>query len=643
MFDDWDENDAPRPKPDAKDTPKTPINWRRLFGYLAPHRVRLAIAIFGLLFGTGLGLIFPLVIADLLGAVLAEQGYEALNALTLTLIGLFLAQAFFTFVQSYNLAFIGERIVFRLRNQLYAHIQRLSLEFFVLRRVGEILSRLSSDVNLVRTLLTTNITSLLSNVLTLIGSVVIVFVLNPSLTLFILVLIPALFVVAILFGRPLQRLSTRYQDELAAASADAQEAIQGVRIVKSFVREDYEIERYYRSTEKTFKTALSLTLYRSAFGALMAFLGFGSLAAILWFGGREVIEGRLTLPVISSFLIYGVSIAATLGGLAGFYAELRSTLGGVRRVFEALDTQSSVKDAPDAVDISVAEGQIAFENVSFAYEDGVPVLHEVSLEVAAGEVVALVGPSGSGKTTIINLIPRFYDPTAGSLRLDGREIRTINQASLRVQIGIVPQETTLFSGTIRENIIYGRLDADEAAIIAAAKAANAHDFITALPKGYDTEVGERGVKLSGGQRQRVAIARAILKDPRILLLDEATSALDNESERLVQEALDRLMQGRTTLIVAHRLSTIKVADRIVVLEGGKIAEMGTHEQLMALDGLYARLYNMQFRLPAETAALLSDAPHESHTGDVIAMSDSQRLRTPRMGILGSLGRRTKTE
>ncbi|HEU5101468.1 MAG TPA: ATP-binding cassette domain-containing protein, partial [Roseiflexaceae bacterium] len=309
----------------------------------------------------------------------------------------------------------------------------------------------------------------------------------------------------------------------------------------------------------------------------------------------EVIAGRLTVALISGFLIYGIAIAASLGGLAGLYAQLRAAIGGVQRVFELLDTQPTVQDAPGAKALPASQGRITFQNVSFSYEASAPVLRDVSLELRAGEILALVGPSGAGKSTMLNMIPRFYDPTSGSIQLDGIDLRDITQASLRDQLAIVPQDTMLFGGSIRDNILYGRLDAGEAELLAAARAANAHDFITAFPQGYDTVVGERGAKLSGGQRQRIAIARAILKDPRVLLLDEATSALDNQSERLVQEALNRLMRGRTTLIIAHRLSTIKMAHRIAIMQEGRISELGTHEQLIEQNGLYARLYAMQFR------------------------------------------------
>jgi subfamily B ATP-binding cassette protein MsbA len=343
------------------------------------------------------------------------------------------------------------------------------------------------------------------------------------------------------------------------------------------------------------KVSLRLALFRSGFGALMAFLGFSAIAAILWFSGREVLEGRLAVSTISGFLIYAITIAATIGQLAGLYGQVREALGAVQRVFEILDTVPTIADAPDARPLPPVKGAIQLDHVSFEYEEGTGVLHEVSLDIQPGEIVALVGPSGAGKSTLFNLIPRFYDPTQGVVRVDGHDLRAVEQKSLRAQIGLVPQETLLFGGTIRENIAYGRLEATETEIIAAAQAANAHAFILASPDGYATVVGERGVKLSGGQRQRIAIARAILKDPRILLLDEATSSLDNESEELVQDALNRLMVGRTSVIIAHRLSTINIANRIVVLDQGRVAEQGSHAELIAREGLYARLYLMQFR------------------------------------------------
>ena len=578
------------------------VNWRRLFGYLWPYRGRMALATVALLLSSGLGLAFPLVIVRLLESVTQVKSYAPLNSLALLLLGLFLVQASISFVQSYLLTYVGERIVYDLRTSLYRHLQQLSLDFYAVRRVGEIVSRLSSDVTQMRTMLTTNITSLLNQIVTLIGALVIVLTLNTSLTLFILGLVPVLLLVAFGFGSRIQRASTGVQDQLADATVVAEEGLQGVRVVKSFGREIYETQRYHAAMDQTFRSSLRMAVYNSLFGSVMMFLGFGSIAALIWYGGREVIAGRLTVALISGFLIYGITIAASLGGLAGLYAQLRAALGGVQRVFELLDTQPSVRDTPGAKALPDSQGRITFQNVSFSYEDSVPVLRDVSLELRAGEILALVGPSGAGKSTMLNMIPRFYDPSSGSVRLDGIDLRDITQASLRDQLAIVPQDTMLFGGSIRDNILYGRLDASEADLLAAARAANAHDFIMAFPQGYETVVGERGAKLSGGQRQRIAIARAILKDPRVLLLDEATSALDNESEGLVQEALNRLMRGRTTLIIAHRLSTIKMAQRIAVMQDGRISELGSHDELIARNGLYARLYAMQFRDTEEQVA-----------------------------------------
>ena len=574
---------------------RQPLDWRRLMHYLRPYRGRMLLAIIMLAGSSAINLGFPLIIVQLLESVLKQQNSDLLNRLALALCGLFFLQALFTFGQSYMLNVIGERIIVDLRLTLYRQLQRLSLDFFANHRVGELISRISSDVTQVRAVLTSNITQLLSSLVSLIGSVTILFLLNQRLVGFVLALTLGIVVIAATFGRMLQRMSTHVQDALAGATVAVEEGLQGIRVVKSFARERYEIARYEGAMQRTLSATLRLVLLRSAFGGLMGFLGFSGIAAILWFSGQEVLAGRLSFATISGFLIYAITIGASLGQLSGLYGQFREALGSVRRVFEILDTQPSVTDAPDAVDLPVIAGSIRFADLSFAYETGRDVLHDLNLYVRPGEIVALVGPSGAGKSTIFNLIPRFYDPTHGSVAIDGLDVRTVTQQSLRAQIGLVPQETMLFGGTIRENIAYGRLDASDEAIIAAAQAANAHDFITATAAGYDTIVGERGVKLSGGQRQRIAIARAMLKDPRILLLDEATSSLDSESEALVQEALERLMQGRTAVIIAHRLSTIAIAHRIIVIDQGRIVEEGSHTELLARLGIYARLYALQFR------------------------------------------------
>jgi subfamily B ATP-binding cassette protein MsbA len=559
----------------------------------------MALATVALLVGAGLGLVFPLIIQNLIDVVLAQGNMAELTRITLILILTFLIRSFFYYIQGYTLSYVGERIVVDLRHQLYQHLHGLSVRFFTDRRVGELISRLSSDVTLVRTALTNNVATVLSQVVTFIGSLVLMLMLNWRLTLFILALAPLVAISGALFGARLRRLSTVVQDQLADSTALAEEALGGVRVVKAFNRESYEVQRYGVLIERMFNASMRLTVVRSAFGPLISFMAFASLAAILWFGGREVLAGRLSGGSLIAFLVYGINIAASIGAFTSLYTQLQEAAGASRRIFELLDEQAEIANVPDARVISSSSGGITFEAVLFAYPGTEHVLHDIDLEIQPGEVLALVGPSGAGKSTLFNLIPRFYDPTAGRVCLDGIDLRQLTLESLRAQIGLVPQETLLFSGTVRENLRYGRLEASDAELEDAARAANADEFILRLPQGYDTVVGERGIKLSGGQRQRIAIARAILKDPRILLLDEATSSLDSESEGLVQEALERLMQNRTTVIIAHRLSTVHKANRIAVLNEGHLVELGHHEALMDQDGLYARLYRMQFRSTVE--------------------------------------------
>ena len=570
------------------------VPWGRLFRYLRPNLWRFAIAMVGLVFSSLIGLLFPLIIAGITTEVVAGGDSAGLDRLVLILFGLFCVQAIGSFLQTYLLGVVGERVVAQLRGDLFGRLVTLSLDFHASRRVGELVSRLSSDVTLVRTMLTQTVTSLLSSLIGLIGSVIILFTLSPTLLFIVLLLAPALIAIAFLFGRPLQRVSTDVQDTIARSTTTAEEALSGIRVVKSYVREDWELERYDTDLRSVVATGSRLALWRASFGALMGLLGFGALAGLLWYTGHQVIDGELGIGTLTGFLLYGVAIAASLGTIAGLYGQFREGTGAITRVFEIIDTRPTVVDAPNARPMPAVAGRIALDGVSFGYSPDRLVLRDISLTVGAGETLALVGPSGSGKTTLTGLIPRLWDVTEGRIRIDGLDVRDVTVASLRGQIGLVAQEATLFGGTIRENILYGRLDASEAEMVAAARAANAHDFISALPDGYDTVVGDRGSRLSGGQRQRVAIARAILKDPPILLLDEATSSLDNESEALVQDALDRLKVGRTTIIVAHRLSTIRAADRIAVLDDGWLVELGTQDELLATPGLYARLHRMQF-------------------------------------------------
>ena len=568
----------------------------RVLAYVTPYRKWLTISIIALLFSVALGLILPLVIRNLVDIVLIDKNLTVLNRLAFGLLGVFLVQALFSFVHSLSLAYVGERAIADIRIQVFTHLQRLSLKFYADHRTGELISRLTNDVTLLQSAITNDLVALLRQSLTLIGAAILLFVLDWRLTLVILVGIPIIALTMVALGRKIRAVAKVVQDRLAEVANVAEETISGVRIVKSFAREEHEVRRFADRVNATFRAAMERAKIAAVLGPFIGFLAFASITITLWFGSFEVIQGRLTAGGLVAYLVYTMLVATPVATLAGLYAQFQSALGATERLFGLMDTEPDVADRPGAQPLPPVVGEVAFHQVSFRYSETVPVLREVSFAARPGQVIALVGPSGAGKSTLVNLIPRFYDAVEGCVTIDNQDIRNVTMLSLRQQIGIVPQETILSSDSVRENIRYGKLEATQAEIEAAARAANAHDFILQdLPDGYETMVGERGVKLSGGQRQRVAIARAILKDPRILILDEATSSLDSESESLVQDALERLMAGRTSFVIAHRLSTVINADWVLVLDQGRVVEQGTHGQLLANPaGLYTRLYEMQF-------------------------------------------------
>ncbi len=573
--------------------------YRRLLRFVQPYWRLLAAAGIMLVFNSLAGLALPQIVSRVVDGALLQASLAVLNRVSGLLLALFVLQAILGFGETYLLGWVGERVVANLRTMLYAHLQSMPLRFFASTRTGELLSRLGSDVSTIQNAVTDTLLSLLSNALMLIGGVIIIFVMAWRLTLVMLAVVPLAVIGMIVLGRWVRRYSRQVQDALAEVSATAEEALAGVRIVKSFAREPYETRRYGDGVERLFNIAIKRVRLGAILGPVISLLAFSSIALVLWVGSREVIAGHLTPGQLVSFLLYTMMIASPIAGFTSLYAQLQRALGASERVFQLLDTAPEMQDAPDASDLPTIRGEVRFEGVCFDYGDTAEtrvVLSDIDLTAQPGQVIALVGPSGAGKTTLVNLIPRFYDPNCGRILIDGHDIREVKLRGLREQIGIVPQETALFSSSVRDNIAYGKLDATEDEIEAAARAANAHDFISGLVDGYATLVGERGMKLSGGQRQRIAIARAILKGPRILILDEATSSLDSESEQAVQEALERLMRDRTTFVIAHRLSTIVKADRIIVLDAGRIIEQGTHADLLARpDGVYHKMVALQFR------------------------------------------------
>ena len=471
----------------------------------------------------------------------------------------------------------------------------MPLAYYDRHQTGEIMSFVTNDVAAIQSALVDNLIDLVTEGCILIGSLVLMFYLDWKLSLLTLVVIPMVGQAMKIFGRKIKKSSNVIQQRLAEITALLQESFSATRVVKSFVREDYEIDRFVRSNQRNFEAVMKNVQQTSMLTPTVEFLAAIAVTLIVWFGGYEVVNGEITAGAFVAFLTYAVNLANPVKRLSRIYGNLQKAMAAVDRVFTVVDLEESITDRPGAQPLPPVKGHVRFDHVTFSYKEGRPALDGITLEAQPGEMIAFVGPSGAGKSTIANLIPRFYEADSGVITVDGHDIRDVTLASLRGQIGLVPQETMLFSTTIRENIRYGRLDATDAEIEEAARAANAHNFIMELERGYDTEIGERGVSISGGQRQRIAIARAILKDPRILILDEATSALDTESEKIVQAALDNLMVGRTSFVIAHRLSTVFNADRIYVIDGGRIVEQGTHEELLAKGGLYQHLYDIQFR------------------------------------------------
>lgn len=585
------ENDLPKSKITATSLQKATL----IFQFSGPHRWKFFVGLFFLLLTGGTALAFPKLMGMLVDCVKNKDTVTA-NNIALGLVAILFLQAFFSFFRLSLFVNFTENTLANLRLALYSNLVKLPMAFFSQKRVGELNSRISSDITQIQDTLTSTIAEFLRQFILIIGGVILLASESFKLTLLMLSVVPLVAIAAVVFGRFIRKYSKKVQDQVAESQVIVEETMQGISIVKAFANEWYEIARYNGKIRDVVKLAIKGGQYRGYFASFIIFCLFGSIVAVVWYGVQLSISGEMSVGQLISFVLYSTFVGASFGGIAELYAQIQKAIGATERVFELLD-ETPEKINSEASQQSKIQGNVSFKNVAFSYptRKEIKVLKDVSFSAGFGQKIALVGPSGVGKSTIASLLLRFYDIEGGSIEIDGKNIYDYDLETLRGNMSIVPQDVILFGGTIRENIAYGKPDATEAEIMTAARQANALNFIEGFPEKMETIVGERGIKLSGGQRQRIAIARALLKNPSILILDEATSSLDSESEKLVQEALEILMEGRTSIIIAHRLSTIRTADQILVLDNGVISEQGTHTELLALEnGLYKNLSQLQF-------------------------------------------------
>jgi ABC transporter fused permease/ATP-binding protein len=596
--------DPPEPEGDRpRDGRRLAVLWR-LLPLLRPHRARFGLALVTLCAASGVTLVYPWAARQAVDVGMGGQTTHDLDRIVLLLIGVFVVNAILVWLRHYSVSWLGERVVADLRGLVFDRVLTLPLAWFHERRSGELVGRLASDVTVIEGVVGSELSMALRNSIQMIGAMVLLFVIDVPLTLLMLAIVPPITLTTIYFGRRIRKMTRAVQDELAKVSGQVQESIGAIATVQAFVRESYEARRYRGGVERAFRKTLALVRWRSWFFSTAMTAGYIGVAAVIWLGGRALIQGDLTAGQLTSFFLYTFIVAGALADIAGLWGALQRAAGATDRLFAVIDTVPEIRDPAITTPLPAGKGALRLEGVSFAYPSrrGQPVLTDVHLDVRPGEVVALVGPSGAGKSTILSLLHRFHDVDAGRVLFEGVDVRDLSLGELRRALAMVAQEPVLFSGTIRDNIGYGKDGATAAEVERAARDAYAHDFVTGFPDGYDTVIGERGTKLSGGQKQRIALARALLANPRVLILDEATSNLDAESEAQVQAALARLMQDRTTIIVAHRLSTVRDADRIVVIEGARVVEQGRHDELMARRGTYHRLVEHQLIVDHKAAS-----------------------------------------